>query len=108
MELSRLKDRTTPFQKKSFLRPEIRCEAGRKALVYWDSQRYYLGPWNGQGTPPPEVMEHKTRWRAKKPKAVILDRRCQKILSPFLGRDPDAYCLSPEESDQWYRANRGT
>jgi len=46
-----------PYRKKRFERPRIQPRHGRKAVVYWGGDEIYLGPWDGQGTPPPQVLE---------------------------------------------------
>jgi integrase len=46
--------------------------------------------------------KHKTTHR-KKGRAIPLVGDAKLALSPFLDRDPQAYCFSPKESAQWYR-----
>ncbi len=45
-----------PYEKKDFVRPEIKCIDGRKAVIWWDNQKIHLGPWDGKGTPPSSVL----------------------------------------------------
>jgi integrase len=50
---------------------------------------------------------HKTLWRGRKPRVVVLGPKAQAILRPFLeGRGPDDFLFSPREaSDAWRAAN---
>ena len=45
------------YRKKHFERPEIKCDEGRKAVIFWNNRKIYLGAWNGIGTPGPEVLQ---------------------------------------------------
>ncbi len=47
-----------------------------------------------------EPADHKTRWRGHG-KQIPLDPEVQKIIQPFLDRDPDAFLFSPQEADEW-------
>lgn len=49
--------------------------------------------------------DHKNNWRGHS-KEVPLGPRVQALLSPFLDRDPGAYCFSPQEAMAWRRENR--
>lgn len=49
--------------------------------------------------------KHKTAYRGKE-RTIALGARCQEILTPFLGRAPDAYCFSPAEGMALFRAGQ--
>lgn len=48
---------------------------------------------------------HKTDWRGHR-RWVPIGPRAQVILGPYLDRDPAAYCFSPREVRDWWRAAR--
>jgi site-specific recombinase XerD len=52
-----------------------------------------------------EPHDHKTKWRGHQ-KLVPLGPKAQRILRRFLDRDPQTYLFSPQESEEWRRANR--
>ena len=49
--------------------------------------------------------QHKNRWRGHK-RQVALGPRCQKLLRPFLDRDPEAFLFSPKEAETERNATR--
>jgi integrase len=52
-----------------------------------------------------EVPDHKTRWRGHR-KLVPLGPEAQRILKPFLQRDPEAFLFSPREANKWRLEHR--
>jgi len=49
-----------------------------------------------------EPFDHKGRWRGHR-KQVPLGPEAQKILQPYLDRDPQTFLFSPREADAWRR-----
>jgi integrase len=47
-----------------------------------------------------EPSDHKNRWRGHR-KEIPLGPEAQRILGPFLDRDPQSYCFSPREAQAW-------
>ncbi|MGA2069163.1 MAG: hypothetical protein ABSG86_29690 [Thermoguttaceae bacterium] len=52
-----------------------------------------------------EPSDHKGRWRGQR-KQIPLGPEAQKILQPFLNRDPQAFLFSPQEAEAWRLDNR--
>ena len=52
-----------------------------------------------------EPFDHKGRWRGHR-KQVPLGPEAQKILQPFLARDPQAFLFSPQEAEAWRLEHR--
>jgi integrase len=52
-----------------------------------------------------EPADHKNRWRGHR-KQIPLGPEAQRILTPFMGRDPQAFIFSPLESEKWRLENR--
>ena len=52
-----------------------------------------------------EPFDHKNRWRGHR-KQIPLGPEAQRILTPFLDRDSQAFLFSPRESEQWRLENR--
>jgi site-specific recombinase XerC len=52
-----------------------------------------------------EPFDHKTRWRGHR-KLIALGPEAQRILTPFLDRDPKAFLFSPREAERWRLDNR--
>lgn len=52
-----------------------------------------------------EPFEHKGRWRGYR-KQVPLGPEAQRILEPFLTRDPQAFLFSPQEAEAWRMEHR--
>ena len=52
-----------------------------------------------------EPFDHKGRWRGHR-KQVPLGPEAQKILQPFLNRDPQAFLFSPKEAEAWRLEHR--
>jgi hypothetical protein len=52
-----------------------------------------------------EPSDHKNRWRGHR-KQIPLGPESQKILTPFMGRDPQAFIFSPLESEKWRLEHR--
>ena len=46
---------------------------------------------------------HKTKYKGKV-RLIVLGPQAQKVLRPYLNRDPDAFCFSPEEAMAQRRA----
>lgn len=50
------------YRKKSFIQPELKHDPDSgQACIYWGKKRYRLGAWNGQGTPPTDVLQNYLR-----------------------------------------------
>ena len=52
-----------------------------------------------------EPIDHKGRWRGHR-KQVPLGPDAQRIVEPFLARDPQAFLFSPQEADVWRLEHR--
>jgi integrase len=52
-----------------------------------------------------EPSDHKGRWRGHR-KHIPLGPEAQKILQPFLNRDPRAFLFSPQEAEAWRLEHR--
>jgi len=52
-----------------------------------------------------EPFDHKNRWRGHR-KQIPLGPQTQRILQPFLDRDPQAFIFSPLESEMWRLEHR--
>jgi integrase len=52
-----------------------------------------------------EPSDHKGRWRGHR-KQIPLGPEAQKILQPFLARDPQAFLFSPQEAEAWRLEHR--
>jgi integrase len=52
-----------------------------------------------------EPFDHKNRWRGHR-KQIPLGPEAQKILQPFLGREPQAFLFSPQEAETWRLEHR--
>ncbi len=51
-----------------------------------------------------EPSSHKNRWRGQR-KEIALGPEAQRILEPFLARDPLAFLFNPQEAVDWRREN---
>ena len=51
-----------------------------------------------------EPPDHKNRWRGQR-KEIALGPEAQRILEPFLVRDPQAFLFSPQEVEEWRQEN---
>jgi integrase len=52
-----------------------------------------------------EPLDHKNRWRGHR-KQIPIGPEAQRILKPFLDRDPRAFVFSPQEAEAWRLENR--
>ncbi|MGO9110645.1 MAG: hypothetical protein ACLP9L_15600 [Thermoguttaceae bacterium] len=52
-----------------------------------------------------EPFNHKNRWRGHR-KQIPLGPEAQRILQPFLNREPQAFLFSPQEAEAWRLENR--
>ena len=52
-----------------------------------------------------EPFDHKNRWRGHR-KQIPLGPEAQRMLQPFLDRDPQAFLFSPQEAEQWRLEHR--
>ena len=52
-----------------------------------------------------EPFDHKGRWRGHR-KQIPLGPEAQRVLEPFLNRDPQAFLFSPREAEAWRLENR--
>jgi integrase len=52
-----------------------------------------------------EPSDHKGRWRGQH-KQIPLGPEAQRLLAPFLNRDPQAFLFSPQEAEAWRLENR--
>ena len=52
-----------------------------------------------------EPSDHKNRWRGHR-KQIPLGPEAQRILQPFLSRDPQAFLFSPQEAEAWRLEHR--
>ena len=52
-----------------------------------------------------EPSDHKGRWRGHR-KQIPLGPEAQRILQPFLNRDPQAFLFSPQEAEAWRLEHR--
>jgi integrase len=52
-----------------------------------------------------EPSDHKNRWRGHR-KEIPLGPEAQRILAPFLNRDPQAFLFSPQEAEAWRLEHR--
>jgi integrase len=52
-----------------------------------------------------EPLDHKNRWRGHR-KQIPLGPEAQRLLQPFLDRDPQAFLFSPQESERWRLEHR--
>ncbi|MGA2256154.1 MAG: tyrosine-type recombinase/integrase [Thermoguttaceae bacterium] len=51
-----------------------------------------------------EPSDHKNRWRGHR-KEIALGPEAQRIIEPFLARDPQAFLFSPQEVAKWRQEN---
>jgi integrase len=52
-----------------------------------------------------EPFDHKNRWRGHR-KQIPLGPEAQRIIEPFLDRDPCAFLFAPHEAEEWRLSNR--
>lgn len=45
-----------PYRKMGWVDPEIKCQNGRQAYIFWDRKKWPLGPWDGKSPHSREVL----------------------------------------------------